>query len=202
MNIRREFEPQTFNIVQTDIDYEDFWSWTKCIFHYAMFIYCPHRLLCLNKPMSWPGNGMWWLVYAQPREWHYWRVWPFWSRCVIVGMCPVLSSHQQECTRNTRILLQQSIYCILKRKTPSLRKALLINIHPSVACPCLTGRLPTISLTRPGVGYDLARTHSCTCAHSLFPEKEFELEQRKLTPSCDGECYRGSPQVWAIRISS
>ena len=23
----------------------------------------------------------------------------------------------------------------------------------------------------PGVGKDLARTHSCTCAHSLFPEK-------------------------------
>ena len=40
-------------------------------------------------------------------------------------------------------------------------------IHPSVVCPCLTGRLPMISLTRPGVGYDLARTHSCTCAHGL-----------------------------------
>ena len=40
-------------------------------------------------------------------------------------------------------------------------------IHPSVVCPCLTGRLPMISLTRPGVGYDLARTHSCTCTHTL-----------------------------------
>jgi hypothetical protein len=62
-------------------------------------------------------------------------------------------------------------------------------IHPSVVCPCLTGRLPMISLIRPGVGYDLAQTHSCTCAHSLS-----SWRSGKLAPSCDGECYRSSPQ--------
>jgi len=29
---------------------------------------------------------VWWFVYAQPREWHYWKVWPCWSRCVTVGV--------------------------------------------------------------------------------------------------------------------
>ena len=52
MNLRRDFELWTFNIVVTAIDYEDFESWTKCILHYAMFRYGPHRLICLNKPMG------------------------------------------------------------------------------------------------------------------------------------------------------
>ena len=51
MNLRRDFELWTFNIVETAIDYEDFESWTKCILHYAMFKYGPHRLMCLNKSM-------------------------------------------------------------------------------------------------------------------------------------------------------
>ena len=42
----------TFNIVATAIDYEDFESWTKCILHYAMFKYGPHRLMFLNKSMG------------------------------------------------------------------------------------------------------------------------------------------------------
>ena len=46
MNLRRDLE--TFNIVETAIDYEDFEIWTKCILHYAMFKYGPHRLMCLN----------------------------------------------------------------------------------------------------------------------------------------------------------
>ena len=45
MNLRRDFELWTFNIVETALDYEDFRSWTKCIFHYAMFRYGPHRLM-------------------------------------------------------------------------------------------------------------------------------------------------------------
>ena len=55
MNLRRDLELWTFNIVETAIDYEDFESWTKCILHYAMFKYGPHRLMCLN---AWPiGSG-------------------------------------------------------------------------------------------------------------------------------------------------
>jgi hypothetical protein len=52
MNLRRGLELWTFNIVETAIDYEDFKGWTKCILHYAMFKYGPHRLMCLNKSMG------------------------------------------------------------------------------------------------------------------------------------------------------
>ena len=52
MNLRRDLELLTFNIVVTAIDYEDFESWTKCILHYAIFKYAPHRLICLNKSMG------------------------------------------------------------------------------------------------------------------------------------------------------
>ena len=52
MNLRRGLELRTFNIVEIAIDYEDFESWTKCILHYAMFKYGPHRLMCLNKSMG------------------------------------------------------------------------------------------------------------------------------------------------------
>jgi hypothetical protein len=70
-------------------------------------------------------------------------------RLINVPTCPVLSSRLQERTPNTRILLQQSVYFILKRKTPSPRKVLLIY-----TLAWLTGRLHMISLTLPGVGYD------------------------------------------------
>ena len=52
MNLRRDLELWTVNIVATAIDYEDFESWTKCILHYAMFKYGPHRLMFLNKSMG------------------------------------------------------------------------------------------------------------------------------------------------------
>jgi hypothetical protein len=51
MDLRRDFELWTFNIVETAIDYGDFGSWTKCTFYYAMARYGPHRL-CLNKLMG------------------------------------------------------------------------------------------------------------------------------------------------------
>jgi hypothetical protein len=51
MNLRRDLELWTFNIDETAIDYEDFESWTKCILHYDMFKYGPHRLMFLNKSM-------------------------------------------------------------------------------------------------------------------------------------------------------
>jgi hypothetical protein len=52
MNLRRDFELWTFNIIDTTIDYGDFGSWAKCVLHYAMFRYGPHRLICLNKAMG------------------------------------------------------------------------------------------------------------------------------------------------------
>ena len=52
MNLRRDIELWTFKIVETAIDYGDSGSWTKCISHYAMFRYDPHRIICLNKPMG------------------------------------------------------------------------------------------------------------------------------------------------------
>jgi hypothetical protein len=53
MNLRRNLEVWTFNIVETAIYYEDSESWTKCILHYAMFMYAPPtRLMCLNKSME------------------------------------------------------------------------------------------------------------------------------------------------------
>jgi len=39
MNLRRDFNLWTFNIVETAIDYEDFGSWSKCI-----FLVMAHRL--------------------------------------------------------------------------------------------------------------------------------------------------------------
>ena len=71
MNLRRDLELWTFNIVETAIDYEDFESWTKCISHYAMFKYGPHRLMFFEQVyegqgVEWdglyilgPGSGMW-----------------------------------------------------------------------------------------------------------------------------------------------
>ena len=52
MNLRRDFELRTLNIVETAIDCGNFGSWTKCILHYAMFRYGPHRLIRLDKPMG------------------------------------------------------------------------------------------------------------------------------------------------------
>jgi hypothetical protein len=40
MDLRRNLEFWTFNIVETAIDYKDFESWTS-ILHYAMFKYGP-----------------------------------------------------------------------------------------------------------------------------------------------------------------
>ena len=59
MNLRGELEFWTFNIIAAAVDYEDFERWTKCILHYAMFKYGPHRLMFLNKSMGTrEGNGM------------------------------------------------------------------------------------------------------------------------------------------------
>ena len=61
MNLRRGLELWTFNIVETAIDYEDFESWTKCILHYAMFKYGPHRLMFLKKSM---GTREWNVMFS------------------------------------------------------------------------------------------------------------------------------------------
>ena len=52
INLRRELELWTVNVVETAIDYGDFKSWTKYILHYAMARYGPHRPMCLNEPMG------------------------------------------------------------------------------------------------------------------------------------------------------
>ena len=53
MNLRRDFELWTFNIVDTAIDYGDSGNWTKCSLHYAMFRSVPPpRLIYLNKSIG------------------------------------------------------------------------------------------------------------------------------------------------------
>jgi hypothetical protein len=56
INLRRDLELQTFTTVETVIDYESFGCWNKCILHYTMYRYGPHRLTCLNKPLG-PREG-------------------------------------------------------------------------------------------------------------------------------------------------
>jgi hypothetical protein len=29
---------------------------------------------------------LWWFEYSWPREWHYLEVWPWWRKCVTVGV--------------------------------------------------------------------------------------------------------------------
>jgi hypothetical protein len=50
MNLRRDFELWSFNIVEIAIDCGDFWSWIKL--HYAIFNYDHCRLIGLNKFMG------------------------------------------------------------------------------------------------------------------------------------------------------
>ena len=52
MNLRRDFELWTLDIVETAIDYGGFGSRTKCILHYSMCRYGPHRLICLSKSLG------------------------------------------------------------------------------------------------------------------------------------------------------
>ena len=56
MNLRRDFELWTFNIIETAIDYGDFGSWTKCILHSAMFRYGPPIDLMFEQACG--GQGM------------------------------------------------------------------------------------------------------------------------------------------------
>jgi len=57
MTLIGDFALWTFNIVETAIDCGDFGSWTKCILHYVMARYVPHRLMCLNK-QAYGGQGV------------------------------------------------------------------------------------------------------------------------------------------------
>ena len=45
LDVSQNSECGTFNINETAVEYGDFWSWTKCILHYAMFKYGLHRLM-------------------------------------------------------------------------------------------------------------------------------------------------------------
>ena len=52
MNLRRDLELWTFNIVATAKDYEDFESWTKCILHYACLSMATIDSCFLKKSMG------------------------------------------------------------------------------------------------------------------------------------------------------
>ena len=52
IDLRRDFELWTFNIIETAIDYGDFGSWTKCNVYFAMARNVPYGLLFLNKSMG------------------------------------------------------------------------------------------------------------------------------------------------------
>jgi hypothetical protein len=49
INLRRDFEYWTFNILGTAIYHGDFGSCTNSILHYAMCRYGPLRIICLDK---------------------------------------------------------------------------------------------------------------------------------------------------------
>jgi hypothetical protein len=131
-------------------------------------------------------------AYLHPAVLNPLREWRVSSARVMVRHSRVFGAKcpKQEHTRNTGSFCSKALLHLGEEDAEPQKGT--AYIHPSMACPSLTGRLPTISLTSPRVGCDLARTHSCTCAHSLFPE-EVELAQRKLASSCDGECYLGYP---------
>ena len=81
----------------------------------------------------------------------------------------VLLSRQQEHTRekpdpSAATLLHQFQH---EEEDPKHQKG-AAYIHLSVACPHLIGCSPRASSPRPRMGRDLARKHSCTCAHYLF----------------------------------
>jgi hypothetical protein len=80
-----------------------------------------------------------------------------------------LLSRQQEHTRekldpSAATLLHQFQH---EEEDPKHQKG-AAYIHLSVACPHLIGCFPRASSPRPGMGSDLARIYSCTCAHYLF----------------------------------
>jgi hypothetical protein len=81
----------------------------------------------------------------------------------------VLLSRQQEHTReepdpSAATLLHQFQH---EEEDPKHQKG-PAYIHLSVVCPHLIGCSPRASSPRPGMGRDLARKHSRTCAHCLF----------------------------------
>ena len=87
MNLRRDLELWTFNIVETAIYYEDFESWTKCILHYAMFKYGPHRLVFLNKSMGTRERNVMVCIFLDQGVAPSGGVGrPYWNRCDLVGM--------------------------------------------------------------------------------------------------------------------
>ena len=86
MNLRRDLELWTFNIVET--------AMTMRTLKVGLNTFC--IMLCLSMPPPidscvwtslWgPTNEMWWFVYSWTREWHHLEVWPCWTRCVTLGV--------------------------------------------------------------------------------------------------------------------
>ena len=74
MNLRRDFELLTFNIVEAAIDYGTKEVGINVHFNYSVARYGPHRLICLNKPMGareW--NVMVCICLAQGKREAFWR---------------------------------------------------------------------------------------------------------------------------------
>ena len=57
MNLRRDLELWTFNIVETGIDYGEFVSSTKCVLHYGMFRYAPPQTHIFKQTYGGQGVG-------------------------------------------------------------------------------------------------------------------------------------------------
>jgi hypothetical protein len=74
MNLRRDLELWTFNIVETAMTMRTLKVGLNA-FCIMLCLMCPppHRLMCLNKSMG-------------AREWHHLEVWPCGNRCDLVGI--------------------------------------------------------------------------------------------------------------------
>jgi hypothetical protein len=91
------------------------------------------------------------------------------NNVVLQQLSHTLLSRQQKHTRekpdpSAATLLHQFQH---EEEDPKHQKG-AAYIHLSVACPHLIGCSLRASSARPGMGRDLARKHSRTCAHCLF----------------------------------
>jgi hypothetical protein len=84
MNLRREFELWTFNIVGTAIDCGNLEVGLNVCFYLLWRDMAPTDS-CVRTSLWGLGNGVKWFVNTQPREWHYLDLWPYWNKWITVG---------------------------------------------------------------------------------------------------------------------
>ena len=54
---------------------------------------------------------LWWFVHAWPRQWHHYKVWACWTRCVTVGVVfktLILNAWQQYCASSLQMKILNS----------------------------------------------------------------------------------------------